>query len=120
MRRSIGFAAAFILAACSAFVPPPAPDCDTAQFAPPAALSCQAAVDGALDSLPSHGPITALQFLYGSLCPPNARCAPPEGDAGTVIVTFGDRTQQSVYVRLEGGRLVTEPPVPYPPSWAEG
>jgi hypothetical protein len=40
----------------------------------------------------------------------------PDGSAGTVIVSFGDATQQSVYVRLEAGQLVVDPPVPYPPE----
>lgn len=120
MRRWDCLAMAVALAACSAFVPPPPPECDTARFDPPPTLTCEAAVTAALDSLPSHGPIAALQFLSGSLCPPNARCMPPDGSAGTVIITYGHGAQQSVYVRLEGGRLVIEAAAPYPPSWVEG
>jgi hypothetical protein len=120
MRRWDCLAMAVALAACSAFAPPPAPECDTARFDPPPTLTCEVAVDAALDLLPSHGPIAALQFLYGSLCPPNARCMAPDGSAGTVIITFGDGSQQSVYVALQSGRLVTEAPAPYPPSWVEG
>ena len=119
MGRLAGFAAALVLAACSGFVPPPAPDCQTVQLDSPPALTCEAAVEAAIDSLAPHGPITALQFQYGSLCPPNARCMAPDGSAGTVIVTFGDGSQQSVYVGLEGGQLVTQSPAPYPPSWAD-
>ena len=79
-------------------------------------MTCEAAVSAALDSLSSHPPVTAVDFVYGSICPLNARCMPPDGSAGTVIVTFGDTTQQSVYVRLEAGQLVVEPPLPYPPE----
>lgn len=116
VRLGIVLAMALALAACGAFVPPPAPTCDTAQFAHPATLTCEVAVDAALDSLSSHPPLTAVEFVYGSICPPNARCMPPDGNAGTVIVTFGDASQQSVYVHLDGGRLVVDPPVPYPPE----
>lgn len=104
------------VAACSAFVPGPEPKCDTSQFNAPPPLTCQVAVDAALEALPDGRPITAVEFVYGSICPPNARCMPPDGSAGTVIVTFGDTTQQSVYVRLEAGQLVVEPPEPYPPE----
>jgi len=107
---------ALAVAACSAFVPGLEPECDIAQFNAPPTLTCEAAVSAALDSLSSHPPVTAVEFVYGSICPPNARCMPPDGSAGTVIVTFGDASQQSVFVFLEGGRLVVEPPVPYPPE----
>jgi hypothetical protein len=108
--------AAVAIAGCSALVPSPEPECDSTQFDPPPALSCEVAVDAALDSLSSHPPVTAAAFVYGSICPPNARCMPRDGSAGTVIITFGDASQQSVYVRLEGGRLVVEAPAPYPPE----
>jgi len=110
---------ALALAACSAFVPPPEPACDPTELGHAPALSCATAVEAALDALPSHGPIAGIVFQYGSICPPNARCMPPDGSTGTVIVTFGDGTHQSVYVRLEGGRLIADPPEPYPPSWAD-
>jgi hypothetical protein len=107
---------AVALAACSAFVPAPQPECDASQFQAPPMLTCEVAVNAALDSLSSHPPVTAVEFVYGSICPPNARCMPPDGNAGTVIVTFGDASQQSVYVHLDGGRLVVDPPVTYPPE----
>jgi hypothetical protein len=120
MRARASLVMAVWLAACSAFVPQPRPTCDPTQLGGAPTLTCEAAVSAAVASLPSHGPITALDFMYGSLCPPNARCMPPPGDAGTVIVTFGDGTRRSVYVWLEGGQLRTDPPTAYPPPWGEG
>lgn len=109
--------AAGALAACSMLVGDarlPSPECDTTQFGQAPILTCKTAVEAAVESLTSRPAVQALSFQYGSLCPPNARCAPPNGDAGTVIITFADATQVSVYVSVNG-ELTVEPPQEYPP-----
>jgi hypothetical protein len=59
--------------------------------------------------------VTELSFQYGRLCPPGARCALSAGNAGTVIITFADTSQVSVYVSLDGGALLVEAAQAYPP-----
>ncbi len=116
MRAASLLIAAVALAGCSLFAVSPRAECDDpGQFQPPPTLSCDAAVDAALESLSSHPPITALQFVYGVICPANARCGPRAGNDGTVIITFGDGAQQSVVVWLDGTRMTVEEPQPYPP-----
>lgn len=108
-----------LLSGCGLFVPQLYPTCDAASFEGEPALSCEAAVAAALDALPSHGPVSEAEFIYGSLCPPNARCMPPDGSAGTVIFTFSDGRQLSVYVRLDGARIAAQEAEVYPPPWLE-
>jgi hypothetical protein len=111
--------AAVLLAGCGMLIGDPqlpSPECEAMEFQAEPVLSCEAAVDAAVESLTSSPAIQALSFQYGSLCPPNARCAGPTGNAGTVIITFVDATQVSVYVSADAGQLAVEPPQPYPPS----
>jgi hypothetical protein len=105
---------AVLVSGCSLFEVRPKAECDDTQFQQPATLSCDAAVDAALESLSSHAPIKAAQFVYGLVRP---RCRlPTSGEAGTVIITFGNGSQQSVFVWLDGTRLAVDKPSPYPPT----
>jgi len=114
--RAVSFLlVAVLVGGCSLFEVRPPVECDDTQFRPPPTLSCDVAVDAALGSLSSHPPITALAFVYGDVCPPNARCLAPSGSYGTLIITFGDGSQQSVHVGLDGTRMTVEEPRPYPP-----
>ena len=97
----------------------PSPECEAAEFGQAPILTCETAVEAAVESLTSSPAIQALAFQYGSICPPNARCAGPTGNAGTVIITFVDATQVSIYVSVEAGQLTVEPPQAYPPPGME-
>jgi hypothetical protein len=119
MRGIAGALVVALLGGCSAFVPPLYPTCKATSFDPEPALDCEAAVTSAADALPGHGPITEAEFMHGGLCPPNARCMPPDGTAGTVIFTFSDGRQLSVYVHLDGSRIVADEAEVYPPPWLE-
>jgi hypothetical protein len=110
----------FLVAGCGSAASPtpppaPAPICEEMELAGQPVLTCEEAVAAAVGSLVSHPTITELRFTYGSLCPPNARCIAPDGTAGTVIVSFANDTQVSIYVSIAGGELVVDPPQPYPP-----
>jgi hypothetical protein len=125
--RGVGRAAAVTIAgsalvACSMLVGDPqlpSPDCSAAEGHPEPILSCEVAVQAAVESLTSSPRIQALSFQFGGLCPPNARCAFPTGNAGTVIITFADATQVSVYISVDAGQLTVEPPQAYPPPGME-
>jgi hypothetical protein len=94
----------------------PTPTCDPTEFGQPPALTCEVAVRAAVAALPEqHRRIVAVEFRYGGLCPPNARCLFTGSDHGTVIVTFAGGQQISIQVAVQEGRLVTEPPAEYPP-----
>lgn len=112
-----GLAACF-LAACGLLMDEglPSPDCAETRFEPTPGLSCEVAVRAAVDSLASSSPITALSFRYGSLCPPNARCLAKSGNAGTVIVTFADASQVSVFGFLDAGQPHAKAAQAYPPA----
>ena len=123
---------AALVAACDATsgapsAAPPAPSavaspavvCDTASFQPTASLTCGPALAAALAVLaPAHPPIMREEFRYGGLCPPDAPCAPPLGDAGIVIVTFASGPAVFVYVQAAAGGVVTvSSPAPYPSGY---
>jgi hypothetical protein len=93
--------------------------CDTAQFQPTPSLTCDPAVAAALAVLtPAHLPIIREEFRWGGLCPPDAPCAPPLGDAGIVIVEFVRGPSVFVYVRAEaGGVVAASSPAPYPSGY---
>ena len=118
LRFTAAVAAAAILAACSLLLDDqlPSPQCNTEGFEPAPTLTCEAAVQAAVDSLDSSHSVTELTFQYGGLCPPGARCALSAGNAGTVIITFEDTGPVSVLVSIgANGQLVVDAPHPYPP-----
>jgi hypothetical protein len=134
MRRlliSLAMVAA-VVAGCSATssapsASPPAPSalasptviCDTEQFQPTPSLTCGPAIAAALAVLaPTHPLIIREEFRWGGLCPPDAPCAPPLGDAGIVIVTFASGPAVFVYVSTASGGVVSvSSPAPYPSGY---
>ena len=95
----------------------PAVVCDTTQFQPTPSLTCGPA-RRARRTRPAHPPISREEFRYGGLCPPDAPCAPPLGDAGIVIVTFASGPAVFVYVQAAAGGVVTvSSPAPYPSGY---
>jgi hypothetical protein len=106
---------ALLLAGCLASLPEPR--CPGADSPPQPRLSCQVAVEVAVASLPaSHETIADLEFRYGPICPPDAACARPDGEDGTVIVSYNSGIQQSIFVHLEGDQVVVDPPAGFPPT----
>jgi hypothetical protein len=93
--------------------------CDATQFQPAPSLTCRPAIAVALAALaPTHPPIVREEFRYGGLCPPDAPCAPPLGDAGIVIFDFAGAPPVFVYVNAgAGGVDAASPPAPYPSGY---
>lgn len=84
----------------------PEPECDTNPHFEDSELRCSAAVEVALDAMPTekHTAITRIQFLHGSATPCCSYLYPPDHEAperGYVVFTFSGARE---YVPIEWWR----------------
>lgn len=122
---------AIAVSACTATPPPSISpvvvirQCDAGSFDPPATLTCDAAIDAALNSMaPTGSPVVSAGFRWALPCSPMGAPCPfaGQGDRGFVVVTtaIGERGLIRVQ-RLSTGTISAAPPEPYtPPTPAPG
>jgi len=93
--------------------------CDDGRIEPPARLTCEAAITSAMAGSNPPQAVVEINFRYGTLCPPNARCMAPDGSHGVVLVELVDRSCMSSVVHVtDTGTVVAEPFARFsPPDW---
>lgn len=122
-RRWASVSAAFMvavlaLAACSSLAPA---TCSTEGWDPQPALTCDAAIAAARTQLATTAGVSSLRVEFGGICPPNARCAPPEGTTAAVIATLANGAEVYILVSIgEDGQVRAEAPAPMPTFLPEG
>lgn len=113
----LGTVATVVLASGCATLAPAT--CDPQQFDPPGRLACDVAVAAAREQLANVSGISRLEVIWSAVCPDNARCRPPDGNAATVMATLGEGDVLTVYVSIgEDGVVQAEAPQRLVPSQA--